>query len=292
MDIKFIRDDQAIEREKAFKKIRELIEEKQIPKDVLFAKRFIYSLFYSSLSLEREREFAKHIKFKPEVRSQPIIKEHIIKKIKELKPKPKEIRKKESIPISYPLLVSQDRILAKALIEKDETGRLKYKLIEPEINFEALSKVKELIKGKFRKDHNILSDNRYLLKNIKKAYKKSKINYSEDDFYKMKYCLYRDLMHFGKIDPFMHDPSLSEITCNGLNKPVVVRHDKFGVLETDVVFTDPKELDFLIYKFAKATNEEVSKKKPDLNVSFRHFRIVAVLGHEEIHSHFTIKREA
>ncbi|MDP6641795.1 MAG: hypothetical protein QGF74_00200 [Candidatus Nanoarchaeia archaeon] len=214
----------------------------------------------------------------PDIRNEPTLKT----------PTPIKTPEK-SLESSYTLLLSDKKVLARAVISK-EIGKYHYKLIEPSINMNMLKLVKEYIIKKYKKDKEVLKDDKLILKRIKKASRKTKMGYKEEVLQDVKYYLYRDLDNFSKIDPLFHDHNLNSIICEGVNKPILVDYQNER-METNVIFSNNEGLNSLINKFAEKTNTEINSSNPILNVRYNEFRIQANLGSGVVSSRFIIKRE-
>ena len=312
-DILFLKDDLAYERDENIKALLSLLEEKSIPNEVFATKRFIVSAIYAAQTIKEKKAEQEHkaaekkslpkiIKKIEQINlSQPIKKEQETLPVVDI-PKPPKIIEvvMEDKPLEiktrqeYPVILSATQTLAKAVIDF-ENGKLKYNIIEPQINFKILSRTIDHIKRKLNKDVNILRDDILLSKNIKKACKKYKVEYTSSYFENIKYYLYRDFLHFGKIDPLIMDNNISTITCEGINKliSILINNQK---IETNLVFSSNEEINDLLFKFAKQANKQLNAANPMLDAvittQFNTLKIEANLGLEEISSRFMIKKQS
>lgn len=75
----------------------------------------------------------------------------------------------------------------------------------------------------------------------------------------------RDLIGYGEIDSLIHDDDLEEIMINGIDKPVFVYHRKYGMMRTNVKFSDEKELMDLIDSIARQINRRIDQESPILD---------------------------
>ncbi|WP_298499486.1 CpaF family protein [uncultured Methanobrevibacter sp.] len=75
----------------------------------------------------------------------------------------------------------------------------------------------------------------------------------------------RDLIGYGEIDSLIHDDDLEEIMINGIDKPVFVYHRKYGMMKTNVKFSDEKELMDLIDSIARQINRRIDQESPILD---------------------------
>ena len=77
--------------------------------------------------------------------------------------------------------------------------------------------------------------------------------------------LLRDIIGYGEIDSLIHDDDLEEIMIIGINKPVFVYHRKYGMMKTNVIFNDERELMDLIDSIARQINRRIDQESPILD---------------------------
>jgi flagellar protein FlaI len=77
--------------------------------------------------------------------------------------------------------------------------------------------------------------------------------------------LLRDIVGYGEIDPLIQDDELEEIMINGINKPIFVYHRKYGMMKTNIQFSDEKELTDLIDTIARQINRRIDQESPILD---------------------------
>ena len=77
--------------------------------------------------------------------------------------------------------------------------------------------------------------------------------------------LLQDIIGYGKIDSLIQDDDLEEIMINGTNKPVFVYHRKYGMMKTNIQFSDEKELVDLIDSISRQINRRIDKETPILD---------------------------
>lgn len=77
--------------------------------------------------------------------------------------------------------------------------------------------------------------------------------------------LLRDIVGYGEIDPLIQDDDLEEIMINGINKPVFVYHRQYGMMKTNIQFSDEKELTDLIDSIARQINRRIDQESPILD---------------------------
>ena len=318
-ELKFIKDELAYEREESLKSLLGMLETKPIPKEVFFAKRFLFSVINAKRS--KESMASMNLAQRWSIRQPTIIRVPVIKvpvqrlNLREEKPMPHikaEVQQQEikaNIPMppeipheeekellvkiapnqEYGVIFSSNQALARAYYGIEE-GKIKYHLIEPHVDGKVLAKTIELLGKKLKTDVNMMKDDNALKKKIEKACKRYNVEFTNEYFEKVKYFIYRDYLRFGKVDPLLMDENISSVICEGVNKPLTV---VFGgqKLETNVVFNSNEEINKLLFKFANISGVELNESKPMMTMIVGNLRIEAMLGIEEISSRFMITKE-
>lgn len=77
--------------------------------------------------------------------------------------------------------------------------------------------------------------------------------------------LLRDIIGYGEIDPLIQDDELEEIMIIGIDKPVFVYHRKYGMMKTNIQFSDERELLDLIDSIARQINRRIDQESPILD---------------------------
>ena len=77
--------------------------------------------------------------------------------------------------------------------------------------------------------------------------------------------LLRDIIGYGEIDSLIQDDELEEIMIIGINKPVFVYHRKYGMMKTNIRFSDEQELMDLIDSIARQINRRIDQESPILD---------------------------
>ena len=304
-EIRFLRDDLEEQRKENIKALMSFLEEKPVSNEVFATKRFMVSAIYAAKTIKDRRimeEKKKQESFRPKIilktekpNAMPVVEEELpVLELPEIEipdvsaeiyeEKPAEIKTK----LEYGVILSSNQTLAKAAVNL-EPGKLKYDLIEPSIEFKVLARTVDLLGKKLKKDPNILKDDKLLAKYIKKSCKKYKIEFTDNYFENVKYYLYRDYLHFGKIDPLLVDKKISKIMCDGLNKPIIIVYDN-QKMETNIIFMSNDEINNVLYKFAKFAGRNLDANNTALDGVVNDFRIEATLGLEEIGSRFALTR--
>ena len=77
--------------------------------------------------------------------------------------------------------------------------------------------------------------------------------------------LIQDIVGYGEIDSLIQDDELEEIMIIGIGKPVFVYHRKYGMMKTNIVFEDERELMDLIDTIARQINRRIDQESPILD---------------------------
>jgi flagellar protein FlaI len=75
------------------------------------------------------------------------------------------------------------------------------------------------------------------------------------------YYLNRNFTGYGKLDPFMYDEEIEDITCNGAGIPIFIYHRRFSNLESNITF-DNEELNKYVLKIAQKADKQMSLTSP------------------------------
>jgi archaeal flagellar protein FlaI len=98
---------------------------------------------------------------------------------------------------------------------------------------------------------------------------------------KILYFAERDLVGFGILDGLMRDPSIEDISADGLKKPIFIYQRKYENMETNIAFNDEKDLDNLISRLSHMAGKHISTAFPIVQGTLpgRH-RLSATFRHE------------
>ncbi|MBI2507447.1 hypothetical protein HYV89_00665 [Candidatus Woesearchaeota archaeon] len=172
-----------------------------------------------------------------------------------------------------------------------EEGILRFSIIEPEmesVDWKIFNEVKAKLKQQIIKDPGVLDKESYLIDEIKDVCKKINAKYSDSYLRKIRYYLVKYIKGFGKVDPLIKDPDVSEIICSSYNN-IKVRY-KSELIPTNIQFDTNEELDNFIINLAEKSNKKISEIQPDLQMVFNNLKISAfynpIMG-----SRFTIAKQ-
>jgi len=84
---------------------------------------------------------------------------------------------------------------------------------------------------------------------------------------KLLYYVIRDNFGLGKIDPFMHDPLIEDVSCDGTNINLYVWHRKYEYIPTNIRFETSEELNSYALRLAYLCGRHISIAQPMLDSS-------------------------
>lgn len=177
--------------------------------------------------------------------------------------------KLSDIDVKYPLI----KPFAYAHIKWDEEDKeVVYQLEEPILDKEdeeAFTMIKENLSEKLDVSLSAMKDREkvisYLEKKIDELLTELGMHLDEEQHKKIMYYIYRDFVGLGKIEPFMHDPYIEDLGCDGNNIPIFAVHSEFGSVRSDVVYEEEEKLKNLVIKLAERAGKYVSYANPLLD---------------------------
>ncbi len=211
----------------------------------------------------------------------------------------------KKINLKYPLIPRNpkqgERVLAYAhIFYSPKINEPVYLVVEPktdEKDMQLLGEIKEYIQEKL--DINFAQLTRteaikYIIVLLEKAFDYFKIKEKTAKKDVFKYYVLRDFIGLGKIEPFMQDRQIEDISCDGVNIPIYVYHrdPKLGSLRTNIKFSDNDELDTFVNKLSERCGKSISVARPLLDGSLPDgSRVQSTLGSDIARhgSNFTIR---
>lgn len=112
---------------------------------------------------------------------------------------------------------------------------------------------------------NIQANEEKLLNNIKSFLFDRLDNVPIEYINKLSRKILRDIAGYGEIDPLIQDDDLEEIMIIGINKPVFVYHRSYGMMKTNITFTNEQDLLDLIDTIARQINRRIDQESPILD---------------------------
>ena len=176
-------------------------------------------------------------------------------------------RFREVYPISEPYAYA-------AVIREPNTQRTSYEVIEPtllEREKTQLEDLKDILMAEIDINLKDLKTRErakeYLQDKVKETIKDYNLKIAAESIDKFMYFITRDFIGYGRIDPFMKDHLIEDISADGVNIPIYIWHRKYESLPTNIRFRDVNELNSFIVRLAYLAKKNVSIASPMLDAS-------------------------
>jgi flagellar protein FlaI len=187
-----------------------------------------------------------------------------------------------------------------AVVTEPNSQRIKYEVIEPTLLKEEEKQLKEIkdilveeIDVNLKEIGTRNKAEEYLKAKVLETIKDYRLKIDEEAVDKLMYYIIRDFLGYGKIDPFMKDPLIEDISADGVNVPIYVWHRDYESLPTNILFKNSEELNSFIVRLAYMARKNISLAMPILDASLPDgSRIQMTYGNEVTRrgSTFTIRR--
>ncbi len=106
----------------------------------------------------------------------------------------------------------------------------------------------------------------FLQQRVKEIMREFSIRLSPRSLDRIMYHAARDLIGYGRLDAVLRDKRVEDISADGPGIPLYVYHQKYGSLQTNIVFSR-EELDSLIYKLSQRGGRHISLARPLVDAS-------------------------
>jgi len=172
-----------------------------------------------------------------------------------------------------------------------------YRLIEPSLTKfekELLERIYEDFQDilVLHSTNSIVEKDAFLVDRALFLLERYKADISKAALLKIVYYLRRNLLGYEKINPLLYDPYIEDISCDGVEVPLYVYHNRYLNVESNITFEE-EELDALVIKMCQLNNKHVSVSQPIVDATIQDgSRLQAVLGREITPrgSSFTIRK--
>jgi flagellar protein FlaI len=198
------------------------------------------------------------------------------------KPVPRGLRVIEKYPLYEPFAHV-------AIVQNPKTGEYKYILDELQLDpleRSVYNRILDILLAEIESPkEEILDPRRFFAEEAKKIVDKYRISLGwlpDVSWYKILYHAERDLVGFGRIDPFMRDPNIEDISCDGVTKPVYIWHRNYESIETNIEFENDEELDNMVVKLVHMAGKHVSSAFPIVDASLPGKHRLAVCYRREV----------
>jgi len=177
---------------------------------------------------------------------------------------------KITVDVRYPLISPYANV---HIYWDARIGEMVYELEEPLLTDDDKktldllhSSIQEMININLVKDEK-MSMEEYLDKIAKLVISETRINLSEEGYYRIFYYLYRNFYGLNEIEALMHDYFIEDIQCNGVGQPIYIVHRIFRNLRTSVQFDTVEGLASFVEKLAQKCGKYISYASPILDGS-------------------------
>ncbi|MFH1473886.1 MAG: type II/IV secretion system ATPase subunit [Candidatus Aenigmatarchaeota archaeon] len=147
-----------------------------------------------------------------------------------------------------------------------------YKVLEPQLTNDEKATQEKIVNGllelldvelsSIKKRGEALN---YLKEQINKILDEYEIKLSETSLNKIIYYIQRDFVGLNEIEPFMQDPEIEDISCDGMKIPIFIVHRKYGSIKSNIVYNEEKRLKDFVVKLAERCGRFVSYAEPLLD---------------------------
>ncbi len=162
-----------------------------------------------------------------------------------------------------------------SIVRDSVTNQLKYLVVEPVLSEDEkkiLARISDLLIDELDVNLNEIETRekaeRFFEEKVERIIKKYKLIIDESILSKIMYFLVRDFIYYGKIDPFMRDAMIEDVSCNGVGIPIYLWHRRYESIPTNVLFDTTSELNNFIIKLAYLSGRHISVATPLVDSSF------------------------
>jgi len=201
-------------------------------------------------------------------------------------PPPKPVPRGLKVIEKYPLYEPFAHV---AIVQNPKTGEYKYILDELQLDpleRSVYNRILDILLAEIESPkEEILDPRKFFAEEAKKIVDKYRISLGwlpDVSWYKILYHAERDLVGFGRIDPFMRDPNIEDISCDGVTKPVYIWHRNYESIETNIEFENDEELDNMVVKLVHMAGKHVSSAFPIVDASLPGKHRLAVCYRREV----------
>jgi len=185
-----------------------------------------------------------------------------------------------------PLIIDRETNLPLA---EAEISKELYKVIEEPLTQKDIKVLMALEKKLGKHPSKVLSKPKKLTKLTKKYCKKNNVPFTPENYRKLRYHLIKEVINLGKIDPLFNDQDITEINCEGPEKPVKVKY-KGRDLNTNIHLKTNEEINHIIKQLGKKAKTEVGPKNPLLETTLGDKKVVANYGTDWVPPNFKITK--
>lgn len=181
------------------------------------------------------------------------------------------------------------------LFNPKENERLYY-LVEPSLTPSektVLERLHEHLLDRLTYDEATKDRDAVIVDKVKELLDEYEISIDEETVKKLIYYLKRSYIGYGRIDAFLKDPRIEDISCDGLGLPIFLYHQDYQNIRTNVVYDNAIELDLFVGRLVERAGKQISLGKPTVDATLpQGYRLQATIGKEVTTkgSTFTIRK--
>jgi flagellar protein FlaI len=115
---------------------------------------------------------------------------------------------------------------------------------------------------------------------------------SPQEYRSLEYLVIRDKVEMGILKPFLDDPYIEDITCDGVG-PIFIEHKIFKGLKSAIEFHDSKEIDDFVIRMAERIKRPLTYRNPIVDATLLDGSRINIVYGTEISKHgsnFTIRK--
>ncbi|WAI01042.1 type II/IV secretion system ATPase subunit [Methanogenium organophilum] len=119
-----------------------------------------------------------------------------------------------------------------------------------------------------------------------------KLILTQMEYNSVEYLLIRDKIHMGILEPFLNDPYIEDITCDGVG-PIFIEHKIFKGLKSAVEFRQSNEIDDFVIRMAERIKRPLTYRDPIVDATLPDGSRINIVYGTEISKHgsnFTIRK--
>ncbi|MEM3737455.1 MAG: type II/IV secretion system ATPase subunit [Candidatus Bathyarchaeia archaeon] len=153
-------------------------------------------------------------------------------------------------------------------VTRDAEGKLGYVVIEPHLSdyeLNVINRIREILVEELDLAAGELGTpakrEEFLKGKVQDIINRYKIKLDPESVDKVIYYLIRDFVYLGKIEPFMRDHMIEDISCDAPNVPIYIWHREYESLPTNITF-EPEELNKFVVKLAYLAGRHISVAQP------------------------------
>lgn len=154
--------------------------------------------------------------------------------------------------------------------------------------------VKDKIVKFLNTDFSAQKENEKLVKHNVQQTPDGKVILSLAEYRSIEYLLIRDKIDMGILKPFLSDPYIEDITCDGVG-PIFIEHKTFNGLKAVVEFKNSDEIDDFVIKMAERIKRPITYRNPIVDATLPDGSRINIVYGTEVSKHgsnFTIRKFA